>query len=812
MSFVKNQRIQDVLSDHPIFSGLFSSKNTFAINSKVAASLNRPLPSSSGQAVNGIKNLLVARGTDVFVAVDGQIRCANLSKRTDLIKLVNVYKALHIPSIEFDIKNLVINQSGTFLAIIGEHDIVVTSLPSPDFTTRSETIIHVRYRKLGAFENCKVVKVIWHPLSRDDSGLVVLTSDSRILLFDLTVSHDVPEREVDVCKDQLQGYSFGLSDTSALDASSICFGSADYGMGEMLLYILTSDGDVYALCPFIPRRCAISRSSLYRLLEWVVAESKTTDTTTSQFEKFRKRQQFNWVTDLVLQSEDASNLAGVSRRTNNYGELEELAVFDRPDLQKFSEKLQGPWSIRPYPKNLYKSGNATDIVSLDSENIGILLIAYSGGRVNIFLQDEPVGALWTSTAYASALDDDSEALTDKSRLSLLLYESLLLNTGLDEDSLSDYPFWFINGPPLEDYIFVNFQHRVVKLDISNWKQPLLNAVLNPAQGEQAKYLSKSPSTETSVLYSSLLKNSSDQTLAVAVLNDLLSADIILNLSTTGINAFQLDEFAGLQSPASEIKDVNLANTASKNSLPYHNLLNPLSIDINKLSRGSTAESKLSIKKKQANFSMTEPVQVSEDCLNFFGSVAEVMEEELQDVYFAGFQIHRRLTEQRVEFNRQVLQLADLQDRVLEAANKSVTSAEKTVERQQELNERASKLYQKLVDSQALPISDAEKKWITELNRGKQKLSEFKGLASRGKAATNQSEKLINMISHLKETEFGTNATSRITVSGLQPESIQSLKDMLENESKIVHKTRASVERLAEQVDNEFSHLQLDPII
>lgn len=85
MVFVKDSRLQNVIADHPIFSGVGNGSERINIGS-VSSFLSSPqLPAqilSSEPAVkpsddNEIRNVVAVRGAEIFFAIDGQVRCVD---------------------------------------------------------------------------------------------------------------------------------------------------------------------------------------------------------------------------------------------------------------------------------------------------------------------------------------------------------------------------------------------------------------------------------------------------------------------------------------------------------------------------------------------------------------------------------------------------------------------------------------------------------------------------------------------------------------------------------------------------------------
>ncbi|KAK9365697.1 hypothetical protein V1509DRAFT_632185 [Lipomyces kononenkoae] len=823
MLFTKSSKLQQIISDHPIFSEINSNERLDETDLAVVSLRHKTITTpfkGYGETDSAPQDIIAVRGTEVFLAVQGQIRCADFGRIRDAGNQWRYYKTLNISGLDFSVRRLQINNSGTFIAIIGDHKIIVCALPLPGFSKRSETKLHVRHRVLGMTymdRGVSILKTLWHPLAKDDSCLVVLSSDGVVRMFDLVYSYDEPEQTFDFTQSLSNNFSFGLSESIGQDPTSMCFGAKDHGLGEMALYVLMRDGDICILCPFIPRQCAMEQQSIQILLEWALSEDRDADPHISKIERFRRRQQLNWVADIAVQSNDLSKSVGMQPRTNKFGEIVDIGVFDRPDTDKFRVRLQGPVAVRPYPKLLYKAGIACDIVSMEADDIAVLVTVFGTGRVNIHIQDDPVGLLWESSSYAAFIDrEGGQAEVDE--LSLLLFESTLLEGDfITSHEKRHLPLWFVPGSTGRDYLLVAYSHGLFQLDLTKWKTKLTDALSSATDSLLRQALANMPRTSTKALLKSS-NLSKTRILGTGILRDIFSGDILISLRTSGMDVFeesvQEDTFISSKS----VKESALSITQSAESPPiagtftYEPLMNPLSVDIDKLRRGSAVESKLSRKKALLEFSLTEHLQVSEHTLQFLGDLVELLQPEVQEVYLAGHAIQRRLVEQRAEMHRQLSRLAEVQSRLAFAQHDEMSATvRKAISRQTELNERADKLYRKLIESQALPISESERKWMQELHRVRSTVEDPRGLIYRSRNAATQSKKLVSVVDSVKDGDAGLSTNRKGLVSGLHREKLDYLKELLENEAKIVNKTKASLKSIVSEVDAKFSTLSLEEI-
>ncbi|KAK9382603.1 uncharacterized protein V2V93DRAFT_365565 [Kockiozyma suomiensis] len=851
MVFVKDSRLQNVIADHPIFSGVGNGSERINIGS-VSSFLSSPqLPAqilSSEPAVkpsddNEIRNVVAVRGAEIFFAIDGQVRCVDCANIRES-KNSRSYKILNIPRIEFAVRQLKINETGTLLAIIGDCDIVICILPLPGFSKQVEPKLHARRRTVGErvfSSNIKIRKALWHPLSKEDSCLLVLCSDNTLRMFDLNYSYDEPEQVYNFSKSKSASEStnsFGLSDDDEMEMVSMCFGSPVQGMGSMALYVLSSEGDICALSPFIPRQCAIQRENITMMLQWAIAEDRDNDIEVSaspsstssandasaRVERFRRRQQVTWVADVVRQC-NSTRPVGLIPRINRYGESADLCVFERPDTIKYAVKLQNPVRPVPFPADLY-GAIASDITILELENDSTILITVDQkGRVNLFLQDTPIGALWETSIFATLFGDEEEVFdvidepTVQTIESIQLKSNTLSTFGKANAVEEGVRYNFVEVSLDNDYVLLMSSTRIIQIDFKNWKQKLSDAFASarPESDLRQVLLEKDgkPKSEIKSLYTTAASSKGVPLGAIVVPNAILG-DILIVPREGGIEVFIDDEEGGINPLGAQVSNYSLSQPLSANAsrVTYQTLMSPVPIDVSSLTRGSSTEAKLALKRGMVKFSLTErPLEVSEDSLEYLGNAAELLEVEIRDVQNVGLKLQRRLVEQRGELERQIRKLQEVLSRAADSTQEVTATDQvgKIFERQKSLNDRADRIYKKLVETQPLPISDSERKWIQELHRVKAKVDErTTGLKPRATMATSQAKKIVAMAGSVSDKSLtdATNKSPKPLMTGLRREKIESLKELIDTESSIINKTRSAVDSLMQRIDERMESLSL----
>lgn len=488
-------------------------------------------------------------------------------------------------------------------------------------------------------------------------------------MFDLNYSYDEPEQVYNFSKSKSASEStnsFGLSDDDEMEMVSMCFGSPVQGMGSMALYVLSSEGDICALSPFIPRQCAIQRENITMMLQWAIAEDRDNDIEVSaspsstssandasaRVERFRRRQQVTWVADVVRQC-NSTRPVGLIPRINRYGESADLCVFERPDTIKYAVKLQNPVRPVPFPADLY-GAIASDITILELENDSTILITVDQkGRVNLFLQDTPIGALWETSIFATLFGDEEEVFdvidepTVQTIESIQLKSNTLSTFGKANAVEEGVRYNFVEVSLDNDYVLLMSSTRIIQIDFKNWKQKLSDAFASarPESDLRQVLLEKDgkPKSEIKSLYTTAASSKGVPLGAIVVPNAILG-DILIVPREGGIEVFIDDEEGGINPLGAQVSNYSLSQPLSANAsrVTYQTLMSPVPIDVSSLTRGSSTEAKLALKRGMVKFSLTErPLEVSEDSLEYLGNAAELLEVEIRDVQNVGLKLQRR---------------------------------------------------------------------------------------------------------------------------------------------------------------------------
>ncbi|PPJ61079.1 hypothetical protein CBER1_07406 [Cercospora berteroae] len=443
------------------------------------------------------------RGTEVFFAVGKELRWADLRDLKDEgeqregrhgrnTEKQQPYKVLLTPVPgDRQIQQISVAPDGNLIAIVTSHTCHVCILPSPEQLRSPEQAPHkMRYFTVGetahVLEKSPIVSAIWHPLSSLGSGLVTATKDACVRLWELNI-HDrstfsQPTVAVDLKKlanatsarEDLSASKYGVNKGYSADdvdmlVAGACFGGTagddEDGWSSMTLWVAMTEGDVYALCPFLPVHFYAPPTLLPSLTTSVVAKSNflAHDQEASESERRVARQQELWLQE--LDEQEPIRIPG----------REDMDVYERPKKLSPIAKLQGPFQLSPEPL----SGEITDIHVVapkvnqddlfdDDEfeersigeglSIGIVCLATSTNQIHVCLNIEGVEAEWLPMKRSRAFQ-----LEDDSTHDLLLFETLDLANG----PTTTYPT-FTHSPENRYELFTTQPSGIYSLSFKPW--------------------------------------------------------------------------------------------------------------------------------------------------------------------------------------------------------------------------------------------------------------------------------------------------------------------------------------------------------
>lgn len=315
--------------------------------------------------------------------------------------------------------------------------------------------------------------------NRSSFGDPALAVDLKKLSNASTVREDFSASKFGANK----GYS---ADDAEMQVAGSCFGGSgaedEDGWSSMTLWVAMTEGDVYALCPFLPAKFWAPASLLPTLSTNIVAKTRVLDQDrqVSEFERRIAHQQSNWLAD--LDEQDPTTIPG---DTNN------MDVFSRPERPGVIPRLQGPFQLTPEadfgeitdihviaPKlndeDLFDDEDDYAELGLDEGlSVGIVCLATSTSKVHVCLNIEGVEAEWLPSRRSRShmlpdVDDVKE---------LLLFETIdLAQTG--QTAAGHWPTF--TASPVDRYeLFTSQPSGIYSVSLRSWIGELENELSAP---------------------------------------------------------------------------------------------------------------------------------------------------------------------------------------------------------------------------------------------------------------------------------------------------------------------------------------------
>lgn len=323
------------------------------------------------------------------------------------------------------------------LAIVTSHTVHVAVLPTR-FDTPTTGPLRLKTFQLGptahVLEQASIASVLWHPLGCLGSCLVTVTTDACVRLWELDRnsrhSFDEPALALDLKKlanatssgEDMRASVYGVSkgfspDSVEMEVAAACFGgtgsSDEHGWAPMTLWVAMTEGDVYALCPLLPKKWQPAHSTIPSLSTAVV--SKVSNTAAGDLSESEQRtlvQQQKWLSDIDDQEPDLRPLPEG---------FDTVEVYDRPSHPPAIPKLQGPFRLSPEPD----FDEITDIFAIaprveddllfeDDEpdfddpsdssglSVGVICLLTKTGKTHICLDLHGVEATWLPSRKVSS--------------------------------------------------------------------------------------------------------------------------------------------------------------------------------------------------------------------------------------------------------------------------------------------------------------------------------------------------------------------------------------------------------------------------
>ncbi|KKA28272.1 hypothetical protein TD95_001838 [Thielaviopsis punctulata] len=529
----------------------------------------------------GARRTVARRGTELFVASGREIRWGDLAYLKDVhenrraersksslsIKvedddsassvsdeLAAGYRYIKTPVAD-DIRHISISPNGNYLAVLTAHTCHIMVIPdSSHLSAQDTTPIKPKIWTLGptihVTSKPAIASALWHPLGVNGSCIVTVSEDAIVRVWEISLSDrwsfDQPTLDIDLKKlaDGVtleQDYSSSVNATNAgfspdsfeMEVASACFASrSSNAWSPFTLWILMREGDVYALCPLLPKKWSASPALMSSLSLSVVEKLEVLENGAgaSNYEKLLAQQQVMWMTEIDAQQPLTPQTVP--------GEAP-VEVYSRPNKPGACPRLQGPFTIcadlddqedldSEYTDIMvigpkmesedYGFAGDSDDESPDSEGLSLSIICLlsTGGQVKVCLDIEGVEAQWLPSKTKANI---GKMLASLPQPSLLLYQAMdSINTA---DSSSES--WPAFSPDvLSKYAFyVTHNVGITYFSLAPWVFRLESELQNTSAGSEFRIgmLMPSHSSIRELLYMDTAATPTSQLAASVAIND-----------------------------------------------------------------------------------------------------------------------------------------------------------------------------------------------------------------------------------------------------------------------------------------------------
>ncbi|KAG5437853.1 hypothetical protein PCANB_000568 [Pneumocystis canis] len=674
---------------------------------------DHPIFSISEEEQEMIKNtrnkkfLIAIRQTEIFVAINQTIRYTDLKeyKFKEFEKKPGIYyKEFKLKKIAFHIERLIINTCGSILLVVGLHDLAVIFL-NTYLNSLEENKLRINEVGRQYFNETEIISVLFHPASKNFTTILVLSSDAIIRVFELSLSFEESEQSIDLIfatgRTRKKG-SF-VVDEDIFQVSDFCFDSKVNEWSLFTLHVLLEND-----------RLACHISTKVQQLDKI-----KNDPTLISFEDKNMRLQTRWISD-VLGQISLINDYGLGLLVAQNSDTQDLVTFCRPNISKFPATIQGPFLFQPAPLEFSSEHVvASNIIALGTNTIGILVISYTDGKIDVCIEVDRIEPKWFLDQ-----NDQSPQLINY----LATYESITVlnpkntynltknnieNAFLIQDPRRTDMFYFYYKTSLYS-IMLGWLEKLEKED--NIETETITTLLS--QGIQHSSVSKlididplSCSLPTIIGYDFLMHAYFGYFL---IFWSTAFHCIVIELDIT--NQMQSENL----SAELNTKDTDIS--MKNEHLKYFSLLALPVYSISSASLDFLKQTPITIPSEFRN-----KLIVSQESLRFLGKVALKTRKKSEKLHNLIVSMYRRLELQGREFTRQLEKLYVLKNKCDTITSRNSSQRLKdAINNQKKLQKRADLILQKLIKSHSPTLSDHEKKWFDELKRIKIKTYGNKG--------------------------------------------------------------------------------------
>ncbi|KAI0774406.1 hypothetical protein C8Q74DRAFT_832825 [Fomes fomentarius] len=816
----------ELLKSHPVFS---LPKGVSRPSGKGEASLHLSLsslpdfvdldPVDDKPTPSGRRQAIAIKDADLIVAVGSEIRITPLGDSKGARgPSQKSYKILHTPNVQFEIHQIALNPNGKLLAVAGAFQVAVIVLPRTGFNKLVTATVDCKSLQVGQYHHAAessapVAKIDWHLWGQGGSTLLVMTTDGKLREYDITADADEPQQTLSFVPERRMSNSFLADDAADREVASFAFGRGKADWGPLTVYAVMKSGDVYAICPYLPKNASVPSSYLHALECYVAAKQEflsnstsgdpSSDNLTTLYDY-----QHKYVNALLKQLPPGTAWPATNR----------VVPIHPPTTIKNPRARQGPFLLQPAPRVLEGSegGDATDIVYLsfgndaaeesegETERLGLVLVVFQDGKVDLYLDVEKVEARWELKQHPSS---DLPMLATYESIDLGIVSTLRKASGsLRGQSLLDlvqgnHPVLHLD-PIHDDTLYVYHAFGVHALHLGALLKGLAIVLRDDSEAASSSGLEASLETvkntdvQPVLLTFSVEQQCSTPVIGVAVPNDVyLTYSIFILTSSMRMSVFPLTLRSDTSlapetrapSPAPEKKPLAIAPppastskrlASSKPEVPpsptlpeppegppaYVSLLSKETWTIPPAvarPTGLPSNPRLSLPNISSGASGNGEISLTTETLRYLGTTVEKLSSQIRDIQLAHRATEARAGLQEQEFRRQRETCAQMLDTVQALGTVRQDKAKERIlkvqEDQKALLARLDRVLQGLMKKASPELSESEAKWFEELRRMKAEVVgagkyDDRSLAAKTKLSRSEVDRLLPHLREMKEKE------------------------------------------------------------
>ena len=582
------------------------------------------------------------------------------------------------------------------MAVVGTHQIVVVVLPRSGYSKLITPLIECKSIQVGQYFHAikgssMVTKVIWHPLAQSSTSLLVLTIDGYIREYDVSVDSEEPLQTLcflhtsmmpgsnNISVQSTKSKGFSADDERASECVSFDIGKCDNDWSPLTLYGMMKNGDIYAICPFIPTNASVSSSYIVNLKAITEAKLKELSYGEDEVAEGRTSQQLRWINAMYKQMQAS--------------ELENSSFFNcNPPKSVGSLIRQGPFLTFDNDDDDDDDDGieACDLITLNPADcpLNIFMLVFSNGKVEIQLENVGIEGRWSTRLENNA-----------NQPSLTTYETI--NIGDNDDDFIGYPT-FLQDPLYDDTIYICHYKGVHVILIKPWLKQL---VKDGAISKKSKVMK---------LINSTTSKSLDPIVGLEIINDAYLGYSLFSLTNTfKLLPLELSLRVQQSNKRNDVDDTFKSSTNSNkinDNKVYNNLLE------NPFNKGMIS-SKINLTQNLDNSINTRSgLEITPATLRYFGGIVDNVQKYNLKFMESANEIEDRLTLQLKETERQLDRLSYISKVTNSNSIGKGGRVEKVTNFQNDLIKRMDRILQKLMDKHQPTLSVHEKKWFEELHR------------------------------------------------------------------------------------------------